>query len=148
MPEPVAPPVAPARFVMPWGKHKGVPIEAVPDGYLAWALTEADFYGAVKAAIVDEWSRRARRRRSWRPVAKAKWGRRLLDVNGRGHFAVLQRCGGVGLYTVVLYPTVEEAREKRGADCGYDGGPAGCEPAWHCIVDLLALTEIPGAAIE
>ena len=73
---------------------------------------------------------------------RAKWGRRLWDVSGRGHVAVLQRCGGAGLYTVVLYSTVEEARKKRGDDCGYDGGPAGCEPQWHGIVDLLALTEV------
>ena len=137
-----------SRFVMPWGKYRGVPIEEIPDAYLAWGLIEADLYGAVRAAFVDEWSRRAGRRRSWRPVVKAKWGRRLLDASGQGPFAVVQPCGGFGLWTVWLSPTLEQAREKRQDDCGWDGGPGGCEPECPLRLQLARPVEVPGEAIE
>jgi hypothetical protein len=132
--------------VMRFGRHRGRPIADLPDTYLLWLLSLDTLWAETAAAIRAEWHRRAGRRRSWRPVARAKWGRRLLDVQGQGPFAVVQPCGGFGLWTVVLSPTLEQAWEKRPGDCGWDGS-AGCVPQLHSIVNLLDLSRVPGEAI-
>ena len=142
----MTPPVSP-ESVIRFGRHRGQRIADLDDGYLIWLLSLDTLWDATAAAIRTEWHRRAGRRRSWRPVAKAKWGRRLLDVNGRGPFAVVQCCGGFGMYTVWLYETAEQAQADRARECGYDG-PEDCQPAQHFVFDLIALTAVPGEAIE
>ena len=40
-------------LVMPFGKHKGKPLELIPDSYLDWLLSQAFVKGRLKKRISD-----------------------------------------------------------------------------------------------
>ena len=40
-------------FAMPFGKHKGKPLELIPDSYLDWLLSQAFVKGMFKKRISD-----------------------------------------------------------------------------------------------
>lgn len=122
--------------VLRFGRYQGRAIADVDDRYLYWLVRRAGLYDSTRQSIRDELRRRAGRRRSWRPVVRAVYGRQLLDVNGRGPFAVVQSCGADRReLTVVLHETAEQAQAEREQDCGYEG-PDDCQPARHLAVDL------------
>lgn len=43
---------------MPFGRYKGVSLQALPNDYLDWLMT-IDLHGWLEAAVEDEWNRRA-----------------------------------------------------------------------------------------
>ena len=83
------PPVSP-ESVLRFGRHRGRRIADLDDGYLYWLVRRAGLYDSTRQDIRDELRRRGGRRRSWRPVVRAVYGRQLLDVSGRGCYAVVQ----------------------------------------------------------
>jgi hypothetical protein len=136
-----------------FGHHRGRLIADVHDGYLYWLVRQHWVSPDTKAQLREELRRRAPKRRSWRPVVLAIYGRRLLDVSGRGPYAVVQTCGAERReLTVWLYETAEQAQAEREHECGYDG-PDDCQPSRHLVVDLtdwtvLRRSMVPGEAIE
>ena len=40
--------------VMPWGKHKGTPLDQVPGDYLNWAVRNADHLRGLGNAVVPQ----------------------------------------------------------------------------------------------
>lgn len=121
-------------FRMPFGTYRGQPIEWVDLGYLHWLLDRPNLYAHTRDAVNAELTRRNSRRRSWKPVAKARWPG-VLSISGRGPIALIQSCGGYRLWSISLYDTREEAEARRPHECGYDG-PADCQPGRHFIIDL------------
>ena len=146
------PPVS-AESVIRFGRHRGRLLVDLDDGYLYWLVRRAGLYDSTREVIRDELRRRARQRRSWRPVIRALYGRQLLGVFGRGCYAVIERCGADRReLTVKLYETAEQAQAQREQDCGFEG-PWGCEAQRHVAVDLrdwtlLRRSTVPGEAIE
>ena len=141
-------PVVAEPVVMRFGKHHGRPIASVDDGYLYWAVRRAWVSPETKRELRAELRRRAPRRRSWRPVVKVIFGRELLDVTGKGPFAVVQPCGVERReLTVVLYDSAALAWEQRLDYCGFDG-PYECYGSRHYVVDLGDWSRVPGEAIE
>ena len=48
-------------MTMPFGRHKGVAIEDLPDSYLTWLLEEVALRGRLKTAVEREWEDRQQR---------------------------------------------------------------------------------------
>lgn len=51
--------LAPAAFVMPFGKHKGTPIERIPGDYLRWLADEPGMKNNIRRHAARELQRRA-----------------------------------------------------------------------------------------
>jgi hypothetical protein len=47
-----------ATTALPFGKHKGIPLDGVPTDYLAWALRECKLSTGLHAAVAGEVARR------------------------------------------------------------------------------------------
>lgn len=45
-------------MLMPFGRHKGIPIEELPDDYLKWLANEATIRGSLKRLITSEYKAR------------------------------------------------------------------------------------------
>jgi hypothetical protein len=43
---------------MPFGKHKGAPLEELPDDYLVWLNKAEDLYPPLRRAVDEEYARR------------------------------------------------------------------------------------------
>jgi hypothetical protein len=128
---------------MRFGKHRGQPIASIEDGYLYWLLSCSWVHEETQEQVRDELRRRAPRRRSWRPVVRAIYGRQLLSVIGQGPYAVIQTCGIERRWlTVLLCGSADEALARRPDDCGYDGGRDGCDDRIHFAMDLTDWTPI------
>lgn len=54
-------PVKHMAITMPFGRHKGVPVDCLPDDYLEWLVEEVDFTNAaLERAVRSEFERRTR----------------------------------------------------------------------------------------
>jgi hypothetical protein len=132
----------PAEPVMHFGRHQGRRLADIEDAYLYWLVSRPWVYPETREEVRDELRQRAVRRRSWRPIVKTIFGRRLLDVIGQGPYAVVQPCGIERReLTVWLYDTAALAQEHRQDDCGYEGRD-GCEDRCHYVMDLIDWTRL------
>lgn len=61
--------------VMPFGKHKGTPIDCLPDDYLEWLYRLPDLRPFLRAAIDQEVERRRESRQSHRGRSTTSRGR-------------------------------------------------------------------------
>ena len=48
-----------AAINMPFGKHKGMPIEELPHAYLLWLRSRPDLWEPLRSAVDDEYRRRS-----------------------------------------------------------------------------------------
>jgi hypothetical protein len=49
-------------MLMPFGRHRGVPLDQLPTGYLAWLAQLDDLRDPLRRAVIAECARRATRR--------------------------------------------------------------------------------------